>query len=213
MVLATYAAGARVLRRTAAIAGISLLLVTLTVAGAMLIEDNPYKNKFFRERDRLLSSFDMARGKGVATRLFVWKRALKRAAQRPLIGYGPDTHVVLMGTFNREYIQSFNEKVIIDRAHNNYIDILLAQGMVGLAAYLSVLITLFIVMIKSMRRASRRSHKIIYCGFISLFLGYCINDFFIFSVVSVSPTFWSLMGVACALGRVSGENRHTNKQP
>jgi hypothetical protein len=40
-------------------------------------------------------------------------------------------------------------------------------------------------------------------GILAGFCGYIINDLFIFSVVSVSPTFWSLMGLTLAAGKLA----------
>ena len=144
----------------------------------------------------------MREGRGSATRLFVWKKVIKLIQKRPVVGFGPDTHVIPMSTFNQEYIERFQDRVIIDRAHNNYLDVAVAQGLIGLGTYLSVIITFLVWLWRTMRQEEDPCRRIVFCGLLAAFCGYLINDFFIFSVVSVSPTFWSLMGAAFALQAV-----------
>ena len=92
--------------------------------------------------------------------------------------------------------------VIIDRAHNNYIDTAFSLGLIGLAAYLAILIAFLKFLWDLIKQVNNRSRKLFYTGILSGFCGYLVNDFFIFSVVSVSPTFWSLMGLTVAAGRI-----------
>ena len=121
----------------------------------------------------------------------------------PLLGYGPDTHVRVMRRFNREYVKRFKDLVIIDRAHNNYLDTALGQGLLGLGAYLCVIITFMIWLWRTRARERDVTRKALYCGVFAAVCGYLVNDLFIFSVVSVSPTFWSLMGITIAMKRLS----------
>ncbi len=172
--------------------------VGIVLYGA-LNKENPQGQRIFTVKDRLLSSLDMQQGRGVATRLFVWKKVIGIIQKRPLLGFGPDTHVIPMRSFNREYIQRFKDVVILDRAHNNYLDIMIGQGLVGLSAYLAIISTLLMWLGRRIKQEKDRPTKILWCGFFASFCGYLVNDFFIFSVVSVSPTFWALMGVPFAL--------------
>jgi O-antigen ligase len=150
---------------------------------------------------KIRSSFDIEKGMGVATRLFVWKKVVALIKERPVFGYGPDTHRMVMRKVNLEYLRKFKDIVIIDRAHNNYIDIALGRGLVGLGTYLSVIVVFMMWLWKTMKRERDKFRKIMFCCIFSAFFGYLINDLFIFSVVSVSPTFWSLMGLTFVLNR------------
>ena len=55
---------------------------------------------------------------------------------------------------------------------------------------------------KTMGGEQDKSRKTLLCCIFSAFFGYLINDLFIFSVVSVSPTFWSLIGVTLAIENI-----------
>jgi putative inorganic carbon (HCO3(-)) transporter len=148
------------------------------------------------------TSFDINKGRGVATRLYVWDKTLRLIGERPWFGYGLETFMLVFKQFNQEYTEIFHDLVIIDRAHNNYLDIAFAMGLPGLAAYLAVLVSFLVYVWRLFKGLQDRSNKMLVLGILAGFCGYLINDLFIFSVVSVSPTFWSLMGLTLAAGRI-----------
>ncbi len=137
-------------------------------------------------------------------RLYLWKKAITIIKQKPLFGYGLDNQGIALGRFSLEYARKFNHTGILDRAHNNYLDIAIAQGIVGLSAYLWVILSFLIWLYKTMQEEQNKKQKITYCGLLAAFCGYFINDFFTFSTVSVSPTCWSLMGLTLAMNRLKG---------
>ena len=155
-----------------------------------------------RVYERVISVFKDKRSQGVATRLFVWKRALRLIIERPWLGHGTETFEVAFKKDNIDYIKTFHDFVSIDRAHNNYIDTTFSHGLIGLVAYLAVVGSFLIHLLNMLKIAGDRYHKLLYVGIISGYCGYLFNDMFIFSVVSVSPTFWSLMGLSVAKGRL-----------
>jgi putative inorganic carbon (HCO3(-)) transporter len=179
----------------------AILFCTVFSAGLYFAEDNVKNSSSFfpMMKYKIRSSFDVEKGMGVATRLFLWKRVVGLIMEKPVFGYGPDTHVKVMRKVNREHNQKFNTDSIIDRAHNNYLDIAIGRGLFGLGAYLSVVVVFMVWLWKTMKREMERSRKILFCCIFSAFFGYLINDLFIFSVVSVSPTFWSLMGLTLTI--------------
>jgi len=148
------------------------------------------------------TSFDINKGRGVATRLYVWDKTMRLIGERPWFGYGLETFMLVFKQFNKEYTDIFHDLVIIDRAHNNYLDIAFAIGLPGLAAYLAVLVSFLVYVWRLFKGLQEKSNKMLVLGILAGFCGYLINDLFIFSVVSVSPTFWSLMGLTVAAGRI-----------
>jgi len=65
-------------------------------------------------------------------RLYIWKSALDAAAENPLFGTGPDTFRFL----GLEFIELSGETSLITAAHNDYLNILVNQGIFALASYL-----------------------------------------------------------------------------
>ena len=197
-----WAAGSSLLRGKAGRIA-ALLLITLSfsllIGCYSLVRTAPGRELFFTHaRDRIVSSFDLRTGIGSATRLFIWEKTIGVIRKRPWIGYGPDANVVAMRSFNLEFNEKFSQWAILDRAHNNYLDIIVGQGLLGLTAYLGVVITFLIWLRKTKTREQNESTKLFYCGMFAATCGYLVNDFFIFSTVSVSPAFWSLMGITLA---------------
>lgn len=151
---------------------------------------------------KAVNSLDINRGRGVATRLYVWEKAVLMIEKKPWFGYGLETFMLVMQKFNKEYMEMFHDRVIIDRAHNNYLDTAFSMGITGLAAYLAVLWSFLMYVWRTIWQMRNTSQMMLFLGIFSAFCGYLINDLFIFSVVSVSPTFWSLMGITIASGRI-----------
>ncbi len=151
---------------------------------------------------KAVKSLDIGNGRGVATRLYVWDKTVRLIRERPWFGYGLETFMLVFKKYNQEYTEIFHDRVIIDRAHNNYLDIAFAMGIPGLAAYLALLLSFLIYVWRLFMDLQDRSQKMLTLGVLAGFCGYLINDMFIFSVVSVSPTFWSLMGLTLAAGKL-----------
>ncbi|MBN2105965.1 MAG: O-antigen ligase family protein [Deltaproteobacteria bacterium] len=147
------------------------------------------------------AAFNLQQGHGSATRIFLWGQAVPLIAERPWFGYGPDTHVQVYKKASFESFKRFKASGIIDRAHNNYIDIAIGQGIFGLFAYCGIMVSFLVWLWRCMKRETDRRLRMLLCAVFSSYCGYMVNDFFSFSVVSVSPTFWALMGLTYALQR------------
>jgi putative inorganic carbon (HCO3(-)) transporter len=152
---------------------------------------------------KAVKSLDIDKGSGVATRLYVWEKTLRLIMEKPWFGYGLETFMLVFKKYNQEYTEIFHDRVIIDRAHNNYLDIAFAMGIPGLTAYLALLLSFMVYVWRLFKGLQDRSHKMLALGILAGFCAYIINDMFIFSVVSVSPTFWSLMGLTLAAGKIA----------
>ncbi len=63
-------------------------------------------------------------------RLAIWERVVPMVAARPLVGWGEDTLGLVFGAYARGLLPG----ITFDRAHSQLLDLLVAQGLVGLAA-------------------------------------------------------------------------------
>ncbi len=139
-------------------------------------------------------------GDGLATRVFTWQHSLPVILERPWLGHGPETGFNALKQVNFEKVIRFKTIAILDRVHNNYLDIALTQGFLGLGAYLAILFIFMRGMLKKIRTPGVNPEvRILLCGLFSGFAGCLVNDFFTFSTVSVSITFWILIGIGCAI--------------
>ena len=149
---------------------------------------------------RAVSALDLSEGDGLATRLFTWRRSIPVILERPWFGHGPETGFFALEQVNFEKVVRFKNLAILDRIHNNYLDIALTQGLFGLGAYLAVLCIFMRGLLRKIRaRGTTPEARLLLCGIFSGFAGCLVNDCFTFSTVSVSMTFWILIGTGCAI--------------
>jgi putative inorganic carbon (HCO3(-)) transporter len=144
--------------------------------------------------------------------MYVWEKAFSLIRERPWFGYGLETFPIAFQKYNRDYTKRFNDFIVVDRAHNNYIDTAFALGIIGLGTYCAVMLSFLAYLYSLVKQTEESSRKLFYLGILSGYCAYLINDLFIFSVVSVSPTFWSVMGLTVAAGRIDGKTIRQDKQ-
>lgn len=125
-------------------------------------------------------------------RLHIWKQVLELAGDNLLFGTGPDTLAAAeLEGFSR-YDASLEMLLVaqIDLAHNEYLNILVSQGLPALLAYLGALgITL-----ARWWKHGRSSPVLAVCG--AAILWYSIQVFFSFSLCATAPLFWAVWALA-----------------
>jgi len=77
----------------------------------------------------------------VTTRLYLQKAGLELFTKHPIFGIGQETIAGQIEPYLPEYLKS-NDIFYIDRTHNEFLDILVTQGLAGLIAYMTFWIVL-----------------------------------------------------------------------
>ena len=111
----------------------------------------------------------------------VWKNCITLIRETPIIGSGP-------GTFAARH-EPYNTTVFFDFPHNDFLQIGVCQGLVGLALYVAFLVAL---VVRALRVAPRCPQIVIFIG---AAVGYLVYSFFVFSITIVSPLFWVMAGI------------------
>lgn len=124
-------------------------------------------------------------------RIGIWRQLWERVPVYWLLGSGPDT-VGLLGLtpFVGESAAGEIIRRGIDMAHNEYLNILICQGVLALGTYLGLLGLLC----RSWMKSKRPAATILGCGI----LGYCIQAFFSYSMCASAPLFWLALGLLTA---------------
>ena len=80
------------------------------------------------------------------TRFWVWGEAWKGFLERPVTGWGPENFTAVYDKFFNPsfYIPGQNTETWFDRAHSVFFDYLAETGILGLLAYLSMFVMLFV---------------------------------------------------------------------
>lgn len=122
-------------------------------------------------------------------RMYIWKRTVEIIPKHFLHGVGVDSfHKAFNGT---ALIRKTSTKTILyDKAHNEYLQILITQGIFALLAYL-------VVYGYAVYRGIRHSIKYNEIYLVLPIIGYLIQAFFNISVIEVAPLFWMALGLCC----------------
>lgn len=140
-------------------------------------------------RGNLEDDFGSARG-------FVWKKAMAMVPEHPILGYGPDNFAV---TFYERYYEESMEvnHVWFDKVHNEYLQVLVDTGALGLSAILAFYGCLFWA-------ARKHLHNPAVTALAVALVCFMAQAFFNFSTPFAHPVAWTLWGVlaACSVDNI-----------
>jgi tetratricopeptide (TPR) repeat protein len=114
--------------------GIAILLGLLVLVGGFWT----MRNTDFVTKSPVLSRFSSLTTAELKTqgRYFVWPIAFEGFKERPILGWGQENFTYI---FQKHYVpEMFHLEPWFDRAHNIFLDWLVAGGVLGLLAYLSL---------------------------------------------------------------------------
>jgi O-antigen ligase len=174
------------------------ILMSLTVI-INLVEQGDFVNRFGSIiSDASKIAQNETTGREGSSRWFIWENSLPLIKDYFWIGSGPDTFRYVFPSTPEEREQYLgNRFMIVDKAHNEYLQLAITLGVPALILYLSLIAFVIRKAFQAIRIASD-NEKIILYGLLSAILGYLVQAFFNISVVSVAPFFWVLLGITLA---------------
>lgn len=159
---------------------------------------NPYGN-FDALQKAISIGFENQEKLGSA-RGYIWSRSFPLILDRPLLGYGPDTFALAFP--QHDYVGKFKayntNNMVVDKAHNMYINIAINSGLIALMSYIALFILFLVYSIKSSRLNTEYTKfftTMISVSLISYFIASIFND----SSVLVSPVYWGFLGIGLSL--------------
>ena len=126
-----------------------------------------------------------------SSRIRIWRGVFQLIKERPLLGGGTGTVADRLDILFSRYVPETGTTLesYVDNAHNMYLTILSDTGILGLCAFLALLII-------SIRHWIRCRHEASLCPALGCaLLCYAAEEFFGLNLCLVSPLFWLLWGL------------------
>lgn len=121
----------------------------------------------------------------IKNRFITWEIGWKGFLDRPFLGHGNENYyIVFEKYFNPSIIRDRGSFPWYDRAHNAFIDILVANGIIGIMAHLGIFFAAFYTLLRS---DLRKPQKFALSG---AMLSYAIQNFFLFDTLSALIFFY-----------------------
>lgn len=128
-------------------------------------------------------------------RIYIWQKTLKIIKEYPLVGIGPDNLRLIFNNYERLDDPSFHSFTIVDRVHNDFLEMAVSRGIPGLVFYLFILISFIYLFCKNFKN---QSQKLLFASLGASMTAYLIQNQFSFSIIALSSLFWILGG--CLVG-------------
>ena len=159
------------------------------------------KNTDFVKKSQTLSRFASLSTAEIASqgRSYVWPMAIQGVIDRPIFGWGQENFNFV---FNKYYNPAmFGQEEWFDRTHNVVLDWLIAGGLVGLLAYLSMYVALFYYIWRKQSVLSL-SEKAIFTGMIS---AYIFHNVFVFDNLISYILFFTILAYIHSISTMGKE--------
>ncbi|HEX4841475.1 MAG TPA: O-antigen ligase family protein [bacterium] len=136
---------------------------------------------------------------GFRQRSYLWSHTVVLLLRRPLLGYGPETFsLVFPQGWDEERTLLFGASPVrIDKAHNDTLDMAMSIGALGVVAFGWVLVSTLRNATSAWDPSSPPRAMAAAC--VASIAGYWVDVQWHFSVVSVAPVFWSVLGATSGL--------------
>ena len=132
-------------------------------------------------------------------RIFTWKRSIKLVGKHPIFGTGPDSFYNVFNEAYGEESKAFFNGRNLDKAHNEFLQLLVCSGITGLGAFLAYL---GLMVAEAFKRAEK--NPLLVCCAMGV-VTYAVHAFFGYSLPINSPLMWTLFGLTGAAVRLESE--------
>lgn len=133
---------------------------------------------------------------------YIWSRTLPLLKETILLGHGPDTFAMFFP--QNDYIGKlsfmYDANITIDKPHNTYLQTAVNTGVLSLLALLFVFAAYWITSIRLLIKSDFNDfYNTASLCVLSAISSYMVSSLFADSTVSVSPTFWVLLGIGIGI--------------
>ena len=144
------------------------------------------------------------------SRLIQWKVALSGVKDHPLLGTGTENYYIIGNKYYNPEIYQYDGSWL-DKPHNYILEILVTNGILGLLAYLGILLFASVAIFKAYRNELLTLTE--GCVLFGGLLVYQIQNLFVFDSVAASMMFYLFLGLCGYLWEESSEQAAAKKAP
>lgn len=144
----------------------------------------------------------------IGSRLDEWRLGLSALRERPLFGFGPEGYrIVVDRHLTPDYVRSYGDAVLPDRAHNAILDVALSSGIVAGLAFAALLVMIVAAALRLVRSGTGGE-----MGLGVAAIAFVVQQQFLFPIAEIDAVFWIVAGAVVAAARVQhrgGESETT----
>ena len=169
---------------------IIIVVILLAIPALLIVDKYKYHTLYKTMRNNVYEIMDIFKY-GIKdttgnSRIYVWKETLKEVPKHALTGIGIDNFLYIKD--GQPILATVEEKVLaFDKAHNDYLQILITEGVFALIVYLILIIK---VLYDSHSISKNKNNS----GLILSFISYLCQMIMVFSVIMVAPIFYIIIG-------------------
>jgi len=148
----------------------------------------------------------------LSARRAIWRASLPLIAQRPWFGYGPETTRAAFATvYPPELVYYQGRGVMVDRAHNVWLDLGLMSGAAGVLAFGGLLVSSGWLLWRNLQ-AGDRAMRLTWMVLAAALIGHLIDMQAGVETVTSAALAWLLLGLVAALARGLLPDRSIQRQ-
>ncbi len=182
--------------------GVLCVLLGLILSGTLFVTMAQGRSVASHGAERIASATDFTET-SVAMRIGLWRSALEMMADRPIFGGGQDAFPILFSKYRRPNQPGIGtDNVRPESAHNVFLDLGTGTGLLGLGAFVWLLVTVLTVSWSSTSLCCDRRLRYGLVGSMAAIVGYVSALYFGFTEGMTTWVLWLLMGAA--VGAASG---------
>ncbi len=132
-------------------------------------------------------------------RLWLWETAVALIREKPVLGTGPNSFVSVASPYLPLGYIAGTESRYPDKPHNQYLELGVSSGLLGLGAYLWVLFAFGRRVFRWLPQQASGRLRLMVVGLVASWAGFVAQDFFLFQVLDSGAVFWILMGCTVAI--------------
>ena len=155
---------------------------------------------------RAASSFNL-QDKTIESRLTIWRNIVWPGfKERPILGWGQENFIAVFGKYYDPSM--YNQEPWFDRTHNNFLDWLIAGGLIGLLSYLAIFLSWLWCLIKINKDKLTSGQKVVLLAIVA---GYSLQNMVIFDNLTSCLWFVALLAYVHVLYTAGEDVSDKNK--